>query len=68
MEKFVIDQIIEHLQNHPDKNPIEVVESYRVVAMDQVSHAWECSETNMCEEGRVYGPQDYLKKHFNIEF
>ncbi len=68
MEKFIIDQIIEHLQNYPDENPIEVVESYRVVAMDEITHAWECAQTNLCEQGRVNAPHEYLKKHFDIEY
>ena len=67
MEQFVIDKIIQELQDNPSADPIAIVEANRVVTMDMIAHAWECAITKRCEDGRTNSPQDYFKAHFNIE-
>ena len=66
MDKLVIDQIIEAIETNPNSNVVELVNSFRVIALDQIEHAFFVGESKLCEEGKVSSSLDYLKKHFNI--
>ena len=67
MDVLVIDQIIAHLEENPSANPIEVLNDYKVTAIDQICDGFIAGVMQYCEESVCRNERQYMRNHFNID-
>lgn len=67
MEVLVIDQIIAHLEENPSADPIEVLNDYKRVAIDQICDGFIAGVQQHCDEFICRNERQYMRNHFNID-
>ena len=67
MDVLVIDQIIAHLEENPSANPIEVLNDYKVTAIDQICDGFIAGVMLYCEESVCRNEREYMRNHFILD-